>query len=246
MDESRFPAYVQGFRDIRRILHGIMVAAGIGIVTAAGSTHASETPPPTPEDSQEWQSGWPKLKGFDSYPPEIKAVVRMAFEMHDRGLTYQYGSADPDTGGMDCSGSVYYILKELGWNDVPRPSDGFYRWVWEAGTFSAVNGTTFDSYEWQNLKPGDLIFWVGTYSVDAKRDPPISHVMIYLGEDAKSGKKVIYGASEGRRYKGKRRSGVGLFDFNLPRTPAPGVVGAQFIGYSPIPTKQPTKAKTSR
>lgn len=218
----------------RRIFSVIAAGAfGFFVLHAEGETENTSAAEPT--STIPWNPVWPKLRGFESYPQEIQSVVRMAFELHDLGLRYEFASADPSVGGMDCSGSVNYVLNKLGWKNVPRPSDGFYRWVWEAGTFSAVNGTTFESYEWQNLKPGDLLFWAGTYTVEAKRDPAISHVMIYLGEDAKSGERVIFGASEGRRYKGERRSGVGLFDFDLPPAPTDGQTGPQFIGYSPIP-----------
>jgi len=224
--------------------HLVLAAIAVWVFGFSHLRAESEpTPPPTSEatPAENWKPTWPKLKEFDSYPAAIQDVVRMAFEMHDLGLGYEYGSADPVNGGMDCSGSVYYVLQMLGWKNVPRPSDGIYRWVWEAGTFTAVNGTTFDSYEWKNLKPGDLLFWVGTYHVDAKRDPPISHVMIYLGKNAESGERIIYGASEGRRYQGERRSGVGLFDFDLPPPHTAGEAGSHFIGYSPIPQPHATR-----
>ena len=43
----------------------------------------------------------------------IRQKVRrfdMALELTTRNLDYKYGSADPATGGMDCSGFVYYVL----------------------------------------------------------------------------------------------------------------------------------------
>ena len=52
-----------------------------------------------------------------------------------------------------------------------------------------------------NSKPGDLLFWTGTYSVE--RDPPVTHTMIYLGEEKKSGKPIMVGASDGRTYEGR-------------------------------------------
>jgi cell wall-associated NlpC family hydrolase len=186
-----------------------------------------------------------RLKGFAELPAKVQELVLGAFRLNNLNLSYKYGAADPSLGGMDCSGTVYYLLRELGWKNVPRQADAFYRWVWQSGQFVAVNGTTFDSYEWKNLRPGDLLFWTGTYAVSKDRDPAISHVMIYLGVDQDTGRRVMFGASDGRRYQDKSRSGVGLFDFNLP------VIGKtdsgrqpRFIGYGRIP--DPPEIKTSQ
>ncbi|NJK93019.1 MAG: C40 family peptidase [Blastochloris sp.] len=178
------------------------------------------------------------LRGFASLPPRTQELIRAAYQLDARGLGYRYGSADPAQGGMDCSGSVQYLLKTLGWKQLPRASDGFYRWIWQAGTFKAVNGSTFESFEWAQLQPGDLLFWTGTYEVQKNRDPAISHVMIYLGQDEKSGRRLMFGASEGRRYLDQTKNGVGIFDFILPRPqsnsskPQP-----RFIGYGRLPAQ---------
>lgn len=172
------------------------------------------------------------LKGYSEYSPKIKELVRRAFDLDAAGLKYRFGSATPDQGGMDCSGTIHYLLKTSGWDGVPRQSDGFYRWSWQADTFHAVNGVSFQSFEWQALKPGDLLFWTGTYSVDSRRDPPISHVMLYLGEEEGTGRKLMFGASENRPYKDTRKSGVGVFDLYLPN---PEKSSARFVGYGSIP-----------
>ena len=149
-------------------------------------------------------------------------------------LGYQYGSSNPQNGGMDCSGTVFYLLRQMGLKDVPRQADGFYHWVWSEKLFFAVNSasTNFDSFEWKLLQPGDLLFWTGTY--DVKRNPPISHVMIYLGEDEVTGHRFMFGASENRRYREMRKSGVGVFDFELPK-PGTSDSSSRFIGYARIP-----------
>jgi hypothetical protein len=149
-------------------------------------------------------------------------------------LTYKYGSSDPKNGGMDCSGTVYYLLNDAGLRDVPRDASGMYKWVWTRSRFQAVAGSNSDTFELALLKPGDLLFWTGTYQVD--RDPPVTHVMIYLGINRQTGRRVMVGASEGRRFNGVSRYGVSVFDLELPRH-TPGDTGtSRFIGYGAIPT----------
>lgn len=205
--------------------------------TAAPSPSPSRTAIPTPIATLT-QSVSPtvKLKGFSSLSPDIQRLIKRCLELDQQGLNYQFGSADPNKGGMDCSGTISFLLKEAGWKNVPRQSDGFYRWTWQSNSFAAVNGQTFSSFEWSKLLPGDLLFWTGTYQVDKKRDPAISHVMLYLGEEEKTGRKLMFGASENRRYQDQRKSGVGIYDFVLPKpTKADGTLQARFIGYGKIP-----------
>lgn len=106
-----------------------------------------------------------------------------------------------------------------------------YHWTKDAGTLNKVSGVhSHDHTGLSKLKSGDLLFWEGTYAT-AGRVPPISHVMIYLGTLKADGKKVMYGASSGRRYRGKKIHGVSVFDFSLPKAD----FKAKFVGYSPIP-----------
>ena len=148
-------------------------------------------------------------------------------------LTYTFSSADPSNGGMDCSGFVYYVLRQNGASDVPRQANEQYVWVRKAGTFRAVLSRKPDSFELDELKPGDLMFWTGTYQTD--RDPPMTHTMIYLGKEKSTGRRVMVGSSDGRSYRGLRRWGVSVFDFGPPSAAAQAGTGAQFAGYGSIP-----------
>ena len=67
-----------------------------------------------------------------------------------------------------------------------------------------------DTFELDELKPGDLLFWSGAYGSD--RDPDITHTMIYLGREKTTNHRVMVGASDGRTYKGQSRFGVSVFD----------------------------------
>ena len=116
---------------------------------------------------------------------------------------------------------------------APRDSSGLYVWVRQAHGFRAVIGRKADSFEMDELLPGDLLFWVGTYATD--HDPPVSHVMIYLGTEKSGGGKIMIGSSNGRTYHAQKRNGVSVFDFHMPRTPATGDSRSTFIGYARIP-----------
>lgn len=179
------------------------------------------------------------LGGFSRQPVEIQQLIRNSLALTERNLTYKYGSADPASGGMDCSGFIYYVLTNAGYKDVPRDSAGQYVWVRKSGNFRAVLSRSLDSFEFDELKPGNLLFWSGTYAVD--RDIPITHVMIYLGKEKSTGKPVMVGSTDGRTYDGIRRSGVSVFDFKLPSGKPNNVdldLTARFEGYGSIPGLQ--------
>ncbi len=74
------------------------------------------------------------------------------------GTPYVYGGASP--AGFDCSGFVYYVLKQLGFSPYRTPADQY-----KHGTAVAK----------ANLQVGDIVFFAGTYASG------ISHVGIYAG-----------------------------------------------------------------
>jgi cell wall-associated NlpC family hydrolase len=175
------------------------------------------------------------IKGFEDYPAKVQKLLASALELTTRNLDYKYGSADPATGGMDCSGFVYFVLKQNGVDDVPRDSSEQYVWLRRVRRFEPVLSQKDDSFELENLTPGDLLFWTGTYSVE--RDPPITHAMIYLGRERKNGRRVMVGASDGRIYQGESRYGVSVFDFRIERAGKSdeGKLRPTFVGYGHIP-----------
>jgi hypothetical protein len=170
-----------------------------------------------------------ELLGYDTYPQPVKNLIVEALALTKQNLTYQYGSANPASGGMDCSGTIYFLLKYFKVGAAPRPSNEIYTWVKNNGKLFAVTATDFTSTQFANLQPGDLLFWTGTYEI--KRTPPITHVMIYLGKDQQR-RPLMIGASDGRSFKGNRMWGVSVFDFKLP----PANSTSHFIGYSCIPS----------
>jgi peptidoglycan DL-endopeptidase CwlO len=176
-----------------------------------------------------------EIAGYDSYSPKVRQILDAGLALTKENLGYTYGSADPANGGMDCSGFIYYLLTENGFKDVPRDSSQQYVWVRKAGNFNAVLSRHEDSFEFDALKPGDLLFWSGTYNID--RDPPITHTMIYLGREKRTKKRVMVGSSDGRTYDGKQRFGVSVFDFKMPppRNSGDAKISPVFVGYGRIP-----------
>jgi cell wall-associated NlpC family hydrolase len=215
------------------------------------SPSATETPSPSPAETPAHsppqrpaggKKGAPnvslspdEIAGYDTYPPKVRQIIDAGLALTKQNLGYSYGSADPKNGGMDCSGFVYYVLQQNGFPDVPRDSSQQYVWVRKAGNFNAVLSRHEDSFELDALKPGDLLFWRGTYNID--RDPPITHTMIYLGREKRTKKRVMVGSSDGRTYDGKQRFGVSVFDFKLPPPPNSGdaKISPVFVGYGRIP-----------
>jgi cell wall-associated NlpC family hydrolase len=199
---------------------------------------ASQTPKPSASPKKK---GAPasisasQISGYDKYPENVRKMMETALDLTTRNLDYKYGSADPTSGGMDCSGFVFYVLNQAGLHDVPRDSSQQYVWLRKAGTFKAVNSRHEDTFELDELTPGDLLFWTGTYNIE--RDPPITHAMIYLGREKGSNQRIMVGASDGRTYKGESRYGVSVFDFKVSRIGKTdeGRLTPAFIGYGHIP-----------
>ena len=174
-----------------------------------------------------------EIRDFNSNPGPVQQLLRSALELTERNLGYVYGSADPLRGGMDCSGTIYFLLQEAGISNVPRSASEQYVWVRKANTFYPVVSTRADSFEFDALQPGDLLFWTGTYAV--KADPPVTHSMIYLGKAKSDGRQLMVGASDGRTYRGEQQFGVSVFDFLMPKVKDAKNPGTRFIGYAKIP-----------
>jgi cell wall-associated NlpC family hydrolase len=205
------------------------------------SATPSETPVPSTVERASGKKAWPnvslspdQITGYETNPPRVRQLLDTGLALTKQNLGYMYGSADPKNGGMDCSGFIYYVLKQNGFPDVPRDSSQQYVWVRKAGNFNAVLSSKEDSFEFDDLKPGDLLFWRGTYNTD--RDPPITHTMIYLGREKRTSKRVMIGSSDGRTYDGKQRWGVSVFDFKMPPPPQSGdaKISPVFVGYGRV------------
>ena len=170
-----------------------------------------------------------EIADFESNPPAVKDLLENALALTRRNLGYQFGSCDPAQKGMDCSGTIFYLLREAGIPDAPRSSEAIYRWTVAKETFHAVDADSLDSPQFDSLRPGDLLFWTGTYAAGGTGE--VTHTMLYLGRAKSDGLRLMVGSSDGRTYRGKKCFGVSVFDFRLPK---PGAKG-RFIGYARIP-----------
>ncbi|OYW77445.1 MAG: hypothetical protein B7Z37_04190 [Verrucomicrobia bacterium 12-59-8] len=174
------------------------------------------------------------IRDFDTYPKQIQSLVQSSMALTRLELGYLYGSHEPSKGGMDCSGTIYHVLHFQGLKDVPRQSDEMCQWVEKKTQLHLTpTATSFDSEEFDALKPGDLLFWTNTTKTTRKL--PVTHVMIYIGKHKKSGKRIVFGSSDGRSFHGERRSGVSVFDFSLPRAEST----SRLYGYGPTPGLMP-------
>ena len=120
--------------------------------------------------------------------------------------------------GFDCSGAVHYVLHKAGLTP-PRTSANQFLWVRENSKLHPVPAGAEDTEDkcFSKLKPGDLVFWSGTYEPKDGRLVKITHVAIFLGYEKKDGRAVMINATDGRSYLGKKGYGFGVYDFRVPK-----------------------------
>ncbi len=206
--------------------------------TSASTTLPAATPAPKPARAPSASLEPAELTEFADQPARVQQLLTASLALTKLNLTYTFGSADPARGGMDCSGTIHHVLRAQGFDDVPRDSSSQYVWARKAGRFFPVVSLQADGVEFSDLQPGDLMFWTGTYQTG--RDIPISHVMLYLGREKATGKRVMFGASDGRSYAGVQRWGVSVFDFKMPKVdPTQPDKRVGFVGYARIPGLRP-------
>jgi hypothetical protein len=137
---------------------------------------------------------------------QLLEVIRMRAEHIAKfGLPYRFGGDHPSKGGLDCSGTMKYLLSDIGFSDMPRTSYDQYAWLRQARTLRHTKSIPDHMGGRKGIKPGDLIFWGGTYDSGHR----VSHVMIYLGQ-GKDGTHYMFGA-RGKDKRGLNGSGVDVF-----------------------------------
>ena len=110
-----------------------------------------------------------RQNGYTDYeiPPEAledEVFAAMITEAEKYlGYPYVWGGSNPST-SFDCSGFVSWVINHSGWN------------VGRLGAQGLCNICTLVSSA--SVKPGDLVFFEGTYDTDG-----VSHVGIYVGNN---------------------------------------------------------------
>ena len=116
------------------------------------------------------QGEYPNASGREDYldygvPPEALEDEQFAAMLREAekylGYPYVWGGSNPST-SFDCSGFVSWVINHSGWNVGRQTANGLL------GLCTPVSGS--------NAKPGDLIFFQGTYNTSGA-----SHVGIYVG-----------------------------------------------------------------
>lgn len=134
-DSSNSPKFYRGGK-----LIGVTPSAGAlnGTTGSTGSTSGSSSSSTTPAN--------------------VTGSQILAEAQKYLGTPYVFGGASPS--GFDCSGFVYYVLKQLGFSPYRTPADQYKQ------------GTAVSK---DNLQVGDIVFFANTYASG------ISHVGIYAG-----------------------------------------------------------------
>ena len=116
------------------------------------------------------QSEYPNASGREEYldydvPPEALEDETFAAMLAEAekylGMPYVWGGSSPAT-SFDCSGFISWVLNHSGWNVGCMTANGLFNYC------TPVSST--------NAKPGDLIFFQGTYDTAGA-----SHVGLYVG-----------------------------------------------------------------
>ena len=109
------------------------------------------------------------IEGYTKYdlPPEALENTRFAAMIKEAekylGYPYVWGGSSPST-SFDCSGYVCWVLNHSGWSIGRTSAQGLY--------------TLCTPVSHSNARPGDLVFFKGTYKTNG-----VSHVGIYVGEN---------------------------------------------------------------
>ena len=117
---------------------------------------------------------------------------------------------------MDCSNTARYLYEVAAGIDLGRTASEQYdslrqkRRAWSV-PMDGQRLVRIDRLQ-SLLKAGDLLFWENTYRPE--RRSPITHVMIFLGED-ENGRWIMAGS------RGSRAGGPNIYPFD-PRQPAGG------------------------
>lgn len=182
------------------------------------------------------------IRGEGVSKSQKQELIRFARDMGSKKIKYAETWQPPDqkeTWVMDCSNTVRYIYNRFFGKKLPRIALDQYNLAVKTGKFFPAysEGSEIDTEELiRNLRTGDVLFWENTYNVN--RNPPVSHVMVYLGKN-KSNRMKMFGA--GSRGTGEQTTDGGLdvyvFDPNrkmgcVKDDSGKCVLDSKFLGYA--------------
>lgn len=160
-----------------------------------------------------------ELKDFEKLEEPRRKLIETAIVAAKEvaEMPYRFAGNGVKDGGFDCSGAMYHVLRKVGLNP-PRTSSGQFLWVKNQSVLHLVSETSKDLCDpsFAKLKPGDLVFWSGTYEPTDNRLTKITHVGIFIGHEKKDDHPVMMSASDGRSYRRQKQSGFGVHDFRIP------------------------------
>jgi len=160
--------------------------------------------------------GWPAAT-----PEQHQKLIETCRWLSQQDLAYGQSwqpPGHPHVITMDCSNTIRFIVWKVFGLNLPRTASSQYVFLKEKGKVREVplqeDGKVDPAELVADMRSGDLLFWEWTYNVP--RDPPISHVMIYLGRK-KDGQAMVAGSSQ--RMDGERGGGVDIYTFD-PNAPS--------------------------
>ncbi|MDF1812583.1 MAG: NlpC/P60 family protein, partial [Verrucomicrobiales bacterium] len=140
----------------------------------------------------------------------VARLREVANEISRQGIPFRFGRSHPAFGGLDSSGAVQYLLNELGVPGVPRTTGGLHSWVRVNDQIREFDYRPSVGELATCLVPGNLVFWGDQYS------GRLTHVMIYLGYDARRDRHLAFGTRGGTEV-GINGSEVDIFTLKLDR-----------------------------
>ena len=145
---SHVPIYIMGEEQLSRYaLYMATLGNRPDLFPESGYVSKYTNPPPEHDIPEEYLAD----ETFAAILAEAEKYV---------GFPYVWGGSNPNT-SFDCSGFVSYVYNQCGWDFGRLAAQGLYN----------ISTRT------NNPKPGDLVFFTGTYDT-----PGVSHCGIYVGD----------------------------------------------------------------
>ena len=167
--------------EVRRAEAVAPAAPVVASVPAPASATAAVVPVAAALNTGSEQAGWTQSELQRRFLAETKSLALS-------GVGYDQDWTPPgkdEAWDMDCSNTSRYLYqKVLGVSMQRTASDQYYDLHQEGRAWDVpldASGEPDVAWLETHLRVGDLLFWENTYK--PRRDPPITHVMIYLGKN---------------------------------------------------------------